>query len=244
MHVLALDSTTRAGSVAIVDDDRVLLERRGNAARTHAERLPGELLDALEAVGLSLGDVGLFAVAAGPGSFTGLRVGIATIQGLAFARRTRVCPIPALDALAQLGSRDRHEGTLVGVWMDAHRHEVFSALYRVIGGAIFSDARLETVEKASVGAPAAVLERWSSAGWLPAVIVGDGADVYAPLVGGRSEVLPAPPIAGAIGAMAVGWARQNQAVDPAAVQPLYIRRPDAEVARERAASTQDHPSRA
>ena len=243
MHVLALDSTTRAGSVAIVDDDRVLLERSGNAALTHAERLPGELMDALEEARLPLNRVELFAIAAGPGSFTGLRVGIATIQGLAFARRARVSPISALDALAQLASRDRPEGALVGVWMDAHRHEVFSALYRIGGGAIFSDARLEAVEAAAVDAPAAVFGRWRSAGWLPLAMIGDGAVLYSPLVGGRSEVLPPPSIAGAIGAMAARRARQNQTVDPAAVQPLYIRRPDAEVARERAASAPDHPSR-
>jgi tRNA threonylcarbamoyladenosine biosynthesis protein TsaB len=243
MHVLALDSTTRAGSVAIVDDDRVLLERTGNAALTHAERLPAELLDVLADAGLSLSRVELFAIAAGPGSFTGLRVGIATIQGLAFARRGRVAPISALDALAQLASRDRSEGTILGVWMDAHRREVFGALYRVGSGPIFSEARLDPIEAASVGAPAAVFERWCRAGWRPAAVVGDGAVLYEPLVGGRSQVLPPPPIAGAIGAMAARRARQNQTLDPAAVQPLYIRRPDAEVARERSASTPDHLSR-
>src|SRR5262245_55932409 len=212
MHVLALDSTTRAGSVAIVDDERVLLERQGNAALTHAERLPGELIEVLADAGVSLDRVELFAIAAGPGSFTGLRVGIATIQGLAFARRARVSPISALDALAQMGSRDRAEGTVIGVWMDAHRREVFSALYRIGAGPIFSGTRLDQLERASVGAPDAVFERWRGAGWLPAVVVGDGAVLYAPLVDGRCEVLPPPPIAGAIGAMAARRARQNQTV--------------------------------
>src|SRR5262245_4885334 len=98
MRVLALDSTTRAGSVARVDGERVLSERNGDAALTHAQRLPGVLLRILEEANASLDSVELFAVASGPGSFTGLRVGIATVQGLAFTRHTRVAPVSALDA--------------------------------------------------------------------------------------------------------------------------------------------------
>src|SRR5687768_506105 len=70
MHVLALDTTTRDGSVALVDDNGTLDERRGDAARTHGERLPGELLAVADAHGLSPHAIDLFAVASGPGSFT------------------------------------------------------------------------------------------------------------------------------------------------------------------------------
>src|SRR5438046_705271 len=90
VRVLALDTTTRAGSVALVEDGRVLDERAGDATRTHAERLPAELLARLDAGDLTLADVDLFAVASGPGSFTGLRIGIATMQGLAFVGGRRI----------------------------------------------------------------------------------------------------------------------------------------------------------
>ncbi len=106
MRVLALDTTTRAGSVALVDDERVVDERSGDAPRPHAERLPGEIIALLAAHGVAVADVDLFAVASGPGSFTGLRIGIATIQGLAFVRQRPVVAVSALEALAQLGSRD------------------------------------------------------------------------------------------------------------------------------------------
>ena len=79
MRVLALDTTTPAGSVALVDEDRVVDERGGDPSRTHAQRLPGDLLRVLERRGLAMSDIDLFAVASGPGSFTGLRIGIATI---------------------------------------------------------------------------------------------------------------------------------------------------------------------
>src|SRR3954454_21734018 len=131
MRVLALDTTTRAGSVAVVDDGRVLVERTGDSARTHAERLPAEVTDALTAAGLTLAGVDLFAVASGPGSFTGLRIGIATIQGFAFVSRKRVAPVSALRALAEAAAAGHPAGTRVGAWMDAHRLEVFSALFDI-----------------------------------------------------------------------------------------------------------------
>lgn len=228
MRVLALDSTTREGSVAVVDDDRIVVERGGDASKTHAERLPGEMLS----LGIPLTSIDLFAVASGPGSFTGLRVGIATVQGLAFARQAPVVSISALEALAQIGSVELRPGTIVGAWIDAHRREVYSALYRVADGASFSESRLVELDAPAVGDPAETLGRWSSSGQAPELIIGDGAELYADRIEGRARMVPAPLLAGAIGAMAIHRARQGQCIDPAGIQPLYIRRPDAEVARE------------
>src|SRR5205814_9280091 len=131
MRVIALDSTTRAGSVALVEDDCVIDERRGDASRTHAERLPAEITALAAAHGVALADVDLYAVASGPGSFTGLRIGIATIQGLAFVHRRRVAAVSALRALAEAAAAGLPTGVRVAAWMDAHRHDVFSALYEV-----------------------------------------------------------------------------------------------------------------
>src|SRR5437867_12988817 len=104
MRVLALDTTTAAGSLAIVDDDRVVVERMGDPARSHTERLPGDILLALGDCDLAVSNIDLFAIASGPGSFTGLRTGIATIQGLAVVNRKRVVPVTALTALATAAS--------------------------------------------------------------------------------------------------------------------------------------------
>src|SRR5512135_3421143 len=114
MRVLALDSTTRAGSVALVDDDRVVDERAGDGSRTHGERLPAELA----ALGAPWPTVDVFAVAAGPGSFTGLRIGIATMQGLALVTGRRVVGVSTLDALAQIASADLAPGAFVASWAD------------------------------------------------------------------------------------------------------------------------------
>src|SRR5438105_4109093 len=117
MRVLALDTTTQPGSVALVDDDRTIAERRGDPSRSHAERLPADLVALLDACSLSMSGVELFAVATGPGSFTGLRIGIATIQGLAFITGRRIAAVSELEALGHIAAETGETGMTVGVWM-------------------------------------------------------------------------------------------------------------------------------
>jgi len=234
MRVIALDTTTRAGSAALIDGDRVVDERAGDGARTHALRMPGEIVDLAAANGWALSDADLFAVASGPGSFTGLRIGIATIQGLAFVHARRVVAVPVLDALAHAAAGDLPHGSVIGVWMDAHRGDVFAALYRVNGAAPFSRARLTELEGATVGRPAGTLSRWRTRGdTVPALIAGDGAMLYASEIAEHSPgtiAVPSPQLAGAVGLVAVD--RAADAVGPAQVRPFYVRRPDVEVTRD------------
>ena len=118
MRVLSLDTTTRGGSVALVDDSGVVDERTGDPSRTHAERLPDEILSLLHTNAVPMSAIDVFAVASGPGSFTGLRIGIATIQGAAFVHGRPVAAVSALRALAAVGSRDARPGEVVGAWID------------------------------------------------------------------------------------------------------------------------------
>jgi tRNA threonylcarbamoyladenosine biosynthesis protein TsaB len=234
MRVLALDTTSRGGSVALVGDGGVIAERAGDATRSHAEQLPGELLSLLEEQGVDSSAVDVFAVAAGPGSFTGLRIGIATMQGLAFVHRRGLVAVSALEAIAHTASAGRSPGTIVAAWMDAHRHDVFSALYRVAGALPFATDRLIELEAASVGSPGATLRRWEER-FVPDVFAGDGAVLYASMLAGRGPVVAPGLLAGPLGRIALLRARDGQTIDPAAVHPLYVRRPDAELAREQRA---------
>jgi tRNA threonylcarbamoyladenosine biosynthesis protein TsaB len=223
MRVLALDTTNRAGSVALVEDDRVVDERAGDASRNHGQRLPAELAD----LGAPWLTVDVFAVASGPGSFTGLRIGIATMQGLAFVTGRPVVGVSALEALAQLASATAAPGTIVAPWIDAQRGEVFSALYRTTGEPVFTPERLVELEAPAAASPEATRAAWSAHDLANAVFTGDGAVRY---VAGA----PAPPLlAGAIGRMAAVSAARGLAVSPAALHPLYVRRPDVELARDR-----------
>jgi tRNA threonylcarbamoyladenosine biosynthesis protein TsaB len=237
MHALALDTTTRDGSAALVDEHGVVEERRGEIARSHAERLPGDLMELATAHGLSLNEIDLFAVASGPGSFTGLRIGIATIQGLALAAGRQIVAVSALEALAH--SVPVAPGALVATWMDARRHDVFTALYQITEAAAFSPERLIELERPSVGAPDATLARWRDTIREATVLfVGDGAVLYGAAIGQAARArwtlaLETPPLAGVIGRMALVRAEREDTIDPAAVHPLYVRRPDAEVDRDR-----------
>jgi tRNA threonylcarbamoyladenosine biosynthesis protein TsaB len=236
MRAIALDTTTRAGSVALVDDDRVVDERSGDGTRTHALRLPGEVTAIADANGLALADVDIYAVASGPGSFTGLRIGIATVQGFAFVHHRRLVGVPALEALAQLASRDLAPGAVVASWMDAHRRDVFAAVYRVIAAPPFTPERIEEIEGPTVGPPRTILARWmESLDLVPSVFTGDGAVMYGDEIARAvpsAWILPPPLLAGAIGRLAIARAQRGEDVDPAGLHPLYVRRPDVEIARE------------
>lgn len=240
MRVLALDATTRQGSVALVDDDTIVDERPGDAARSHAERLPGELLALVDARGLALDAVDLFAVASGPGSFTGLRIGIATIQGLAFVTNRPVVAVSTLEAVAQLAADAL--GAIVGAWIDAQRGEVFSALYRTGEAPPFTARRLTVLDPPSVGEPEATIARWQAiVGPLDrgsVIVAGDGAARYADVLraGGVGDVRLPATLAGAIGRLAIDRAAAGETVGPAGIRPEYVRRPDAEIERERRAA--------
>ncbi len=243
MLVLALDTTTRAGSIALVRDGEVIAAVSGDATRTHAERLPGDIVRLLASQNLTADAVDVFGVGAGPGSFTGLRIGIATIQGLAFAFGRPVVAVSCLDALAQVAAEaagqagDGPRG-LFAAWMDAQRLEVFAALYAVPSAAMrerTDDSGPRPVDGPVSEAPATVLERWRAlAGAEPVWIAGDGVSRYRELLGDNFRpVEPLPPLAPVIGQMAAHEAAHGRFVAPHAVRPIYVRRSDAELARDR-----------
>jgi len=240
MRVLALDTTTREGSAALIDGD-VVDERRGDAARSHAERLPTELTRLLDAHGLMMSAIDLFAVASGPGSFTGLRIGIATMQGLAFVTGRPIVAVSALDALPHAVADRGAPGQYVAVWMDAQRGEVFAALYRIDEARPFTPARLQIVGEPAVADPSTIRTRIDTVVRNmgrsirnDVLFTGDGAQRYHELAGG-ARMIDTPLIAAAIGHLAIAAAAEGAATSPAAVRPLYIRRPDAEIDRERRA---------
>jgi tRNA threonylcarbamoyladenosine biosynthesis protein TsaB len=233
MLVLAIDTTTRQGSIALARDGEIVGMYAGDASTTHGERLPGDLVKLLERHALGLADVDVFAVASGPGSFTGLRIGIATMQGLALASGKSLVGVSALDALNDLAlflssqplalSSDSE----VCTWMDAQRGQVFSATY----------SGRTVLESAIVEKPAEILRRWQREGRHPHVFIGDGALMSRDLIQ-RAEpkariVDPVGPLAPAIARLAAAYIELHGTASPDAIRPVYIRRSDAELARDR-----------
>jgi tRNA threonylcarbamoyladenosine biosynthesis protein TsaB len=240
--ILAVDTTTRAGSLAVLRDGAILTEMTGDAAASHAERLPLDFAKACASGGVSLEEIDVFAVAAGPGSFTGLRVGIASVQGLAFAAGKKVIPVSALEAIAVSAAR---KGRPLGAWMDAQRQQVFAQLFlpNNDGDAVAQPFRdtvaqpFRAAGEAVAATPADVLALWGPASTLMTVSFrGDGAVRYADTIrsvlGSSADIAgEVPPLAGAVARIAA--ANPHRAVLPHAVIPIYVRRPDVELARER-----------
>ncbi len=128
MRVLGIETASRRGSVALVEDDRVLASATHSELNAHAERLLPLLERVLAEAGLGRQDIGRIAVGVGPGSFTGLRVGIAFGQGLALGLGVPVVGVGSLAAMAAAG-----RGALRLALLDARRGEVFAAAYDATG---------------------------------------------------------------------------------------------------------------
>lgn len=129
MKILALDSSGLVASVALAENDNLIAEYTIQYKKTHSQTLLPMLEEVKRMVELDLGEVDAIAVAAGPGSFTGLRIGSATAKGLAFAMKKPVIPVPTLEGLAyQMYGTD----ALVCPIMDARRSQVYTGLYEFV----------------------------------------------------------------------------------------------------------------
>lgn len=190
MLVLALDTTSAHGSMALLDAAalRAVMGFRSAHPR-HAESLLPSVDYLLAQVEAKLADIGGFAVAVGPGSFTGLRIGVAAVEGLAYALDRPVVGISTLEATA---FRYRHRRGLLVAMIEAYRGEVYGAAYQSIGGTqaiggtqVARDAcSLEPVTEPACMAPARLL---ASLPATPDLVAGSGAIRYRHVV---EETLP------------------------------------------------------
>ena len=248
MLILSLDTTTRAASCAVARDGVVLNEERIDPTRQLALQLPGALRDILDLSAIALEEIEAFAVATGPGSFTGLRIGIATMQGLAFGQRRPLIGISGLTALRAVAS-PAFLGSRIATWVDAWRGDVYAALFedgRQVGEPVV--ARPDDLLDAMIGRDSGV-GIWNSSGSpIPdpgsrlmgndITFIGDGAETYRDLIVSRLSHAAriadpvAPLLAGVIAVLATIDYTKGHRPPPHAIRPLYVRRPDAERARE------------
>lgn len=219
MKILALSTSTPRGGAAIVEGDRVLGASSYEDLAAHAERLFGAIDEALRAAGLTRADVGALACDIGPGSFTGVRVAVAAAKGIAIALGVGVVPIVSLEAMAyaRRGSNGPGPGATLTI-VDAKKGELFAAAYGAGGEALLEPRHLP---REDAGALAAELD--ARIAGAPFAVVGRIAEELEPLrarlVTGEALDLPD---AGTVGRLAATRA----AVDPAALDPLYVRAPD------------------
>ena len=174
MKILALESTAVAGSAALVEDEKVLGEFYCNTALTHSQTLMPMAEQLLACTRTALEDVDLFAVTAGPGSFTGVRIGVSSVKGMAMALGKPCCAVSTLEAMACGASMV--EG-LVCALMDARCGQVYTALFRVSGGKV---ERLTQDSAVSAAEAAAVCAAWPGE---KLYLAGDGAAPLRPAAG-------------------------------------------------------------
>ena len=128
MKILSIETSTMLGGVAIIDETTGLIaETRLNVKTTHSERLMTAVNNTLVQSELTLADIDVFAVAAGPGSFTGLRIGLSTVKGLSYATGKPVVTVPTLDAFAWNFPYSAYPLCLM---LDARKSEVYAAVYK------------------------------------------------------------------------------------------------------------------
>jgi len=220
--ILALDTTSPTGSVALYAQGQLQGEVLLHLKTTHAERLLGAVDQLLNGVGVSLGDLDALAVVRGPGSFTGLRVGMATAKGLALSLERPLVGISTLEALAY---NVPFASMQVCALLDARKNEVYAGLYR------FESGRMQPVGDEQVVAPEKLLAALDT----ETLFVGDGAQRYRSLIvrqmGARAHFVPAP--LNQPRAAMVAWLAESKLDEPLppadALTPVYIRPSEAEL---------------
>lgn len=231
--MLAVESATARASAAVLRGEGVLAHRVGEPGRHHSETLLPIVDAVLALAGVSLDDVVACAISIGPGSFTSLRVGLATVKGLCFGTDRLAVAVPTLEALALAGRRAgvATGGEVLVPMLDAQRGEVYAAAYRAgAADALSLDALLEPGVLTAADLAAALGEGGR--------LVGEGARVVGEdllrIAPGRFDVrsgATVAPDAVAVGLLGVAALRAGRGADPASIVPRYVRRAEAEVAR-------------
>jgi len=211
------------GGIAIMEDDTLIAESRMNVKVTHSERIMTEIDNCLLRSGLTLDSIDVFGIAAGPGSFTGLRVGLSTLKGLSYATGKKVVTVSTLEALAWNIPFSSH---LVCPVLDARRKEVYAAVFEGSG------AGFRTVLDEQTLSLEALLHKLGK----PAVFLGEGALLYKDRITsslGEKAFFPAPqhmvPSPANVAYLSMIKARANMFDSPAQLVPRYMRKSEAEL---------------
>lgn len=222
-QILSVETATLAGSVALSRGEEIIAALTGDSAVSHSNTLLSDIDKVLAEARVELADVDLFAVATGPGSFTGLRIGIATVKGLAATLDRPTAGVPTLHAVALAAGPSPRTVAL----LPAGRGEVFAQLFSVTKEGLVTE-----LDKATHISPSKLLEKYGS---LESVLwCGPGAIANKALL--ENSASPEGRLAPAVANLATHVARlalmkfrEQQLVDPDALQAMYVRPSDAEL---------------
>lgn len=222
MKILAVDTATQSCSVAVVSEKTIIAEYSVNHKDTHSRFVLGMIDDILKICHLAVKELDGFGVTIGPGSFTGLRIGLSTVKGLALAVGKPVAGISSLEALAYAVSGTKG---LICPMLDARRNEVYTGRYR------FRDMTLINELPPQAVSPDIAVENIDE----PCIFVGDGAIAYEDLIRnnlGRlavfANLFQHTIRASSVGLMAIERFMAKDTDGPDRLKPVYIRKSDAQ----------------
>jgi len=234
MKILAIETSTMLGGVAVADSSGLIAEVRLNVKSTHSERLMTEIDHVMTRSGLQVSDIDVFTVSIGPGSFTGLRIGVSTVKGFSFATGKPIVTVPTLEALAWNFPFSRYP---VCTMLDARKKEVYAALFRwvdegfdrLIGETSTKmELLLEEMKGEQCKVERGLFEKIIFAGegallYRKEIVaaLGEGA-IFAP----PDRMVPSPSVIASIG---FRKAMREEFSEPMSLVPLYIRRSEAEI---------------
>ncbi|UCD71258.1 MAG: tRNA (adenosine(37)-N6)-threonylcarbamoyltransferase complex dimerization subunit type 1 TsaB [Syntrophobacterales bacterium] len=224
MRVLGIDTSTLCGSIGLIEVEQILCEYTLNGKMSHSERVLKTIDRVLEDSGVAIGDIDGFAISIGPGSFTGLRIGVSVVKGLAFATGKPVAGVSTLDAIAQ---NVRYSPYLICPVLDARKGEIYAALYRNSG----KNGLIKVAPEIAIK-PDELFERIDE----EALFLGNGVYSYGDLIrrelGEMAHI--APPLFNFVhGVVVAQLGRQKleegQYLDMEGFVPQYLRKSDAEL---------------
>ncbi|MBQ9599441.1 MAG: tRNA (adenosine(37)-N6)-threonylcarbamoyltransferase complex dimerization subunit type 1 TsaB [Clostridia bacterium] len=223
MKVLAVDTSSNVATVAVMEDDLLLGEYILNHKKTHSQKIMPMIEQLLCDLELTASDIDIFAAAVGPGSFTGLRIGVATVKALAHATGKRVVSVGTLEALAYNVPHCEH---IIVPIMDARRNNIFTASY------IWDEGFKEIGEPEGI----TIEECVDACGnFLETVFVGDGAIIHKDYIVeklGDKAIFPHGAVlnsrASSVAAIAMERAKKGETQSYLEMKPFYIKKSQAE----------------
>jgi tRNA threonylcarbamoyladenosine biosynthesis protein TsaB len=224
MKVLGIDTSTSCGSVGLIEDEETISEYLLNIPVTHSERLLGAIDFVLREARCRIEQVEGWAIALGPGSFTGLRIGVSTVKGLAFATGKPVAGISTLDVLA---SQIAPTSYLICPILDARKKEVYTGFYRYQEGV--SPTRQSEYQAISPEDLVSQIKEQT-------VFVGDGVRTYGDFLRNRLgsfAIFPSSPLhvfhGSMVARLGMDRLKKGENLNLSAFSPLYIRPSEAEM---------------
>ncbi len=227
MKILAVECSATPASVAIFDDEKLIASSFENVKLTHSQTLMPIIQNTLFASKIHIDDIDGFAISNGPGSFTGIRIGISAVKGLAAVKKLPCVAVSTLHAMAENYS---DTDCVVCAVMDARCNQLYNAIFEIENGEI---TRLCDDRAIMCDELVAEIKHISQDNTKKVIIVGDGADIFYKAASEIKNIKKAHPLRQYQNASGVGFAaldsfKNDETVTPSDLLPFYLRLPQAE----------------